>query len=206
MNPEDLFIKCKFNETQLNAMREIYYKYFAPEMTRTYQGKAIIAIWGKNETWVPSKGKDANHFNNGFVSKECRLDPLWNKFVNLLPYMSKSASITKMPPGGSMSPHVDRKWRPEAIYFPIEGCSELCVSEYYDLPKIETQNNQTVTEFPTATHSYSIMGHAYLTNVHEWHGVRNLSNIERVAVGWNFKSPHINFKKCRQILIDLGYA
>ena len=161
---------------------------------------------GKNGKWEPSKGKDKNHFNNGFVSEECRLDPLWNEFSDLLPYMSQSASITKMPAGDTMSPHVDRKWRPEALYFPIEGCSKLCISECYDLPKIETENNQAISDFPPSIHSYAVEGNAFLTNVHEWHGVRNLSNVERIAVGWNFKSPDMDFKTCRQILIDLGYV
>jgi hypothetical protein len=100
---------------------------------------------------------------------------------------------------------VDRKWRAEALYFPIEGCSEKCVSEYYDLPKETTNNNQVSRVFPQATHTYSIYGNAYLTNVHEWHGVRNLSNTERIAVGWNFKNPNMNYKECYDILAKLGY-
>ena len=208
MNPDDLFAKCKFSETQLKAMRQIYYKYFASNMPAIYKGRAIIAIWEKDGVWEPAKGRDINHFNNGFVSEECRHDPLWKEFDDLLPYMSQSASITKMPSNDTMMPHVDRKWRPEAIYFPIEGCSKLCISEYYDLPKIETPNNQVIPVtlgFPIATHTYSIDDNAYLTNVHEWHGVKNLSSFERIAVGWNFKNPRMSFKECRQILIDLGY-
>jgi hypothetical protein len=205
MKTTDLFAKCKFTETQLEAMRQLYYKYFAPHMTEPYRGKAIVAIWEENGVWEPSKGKDRNHFNNGFVSVECRTDPLWNEFSDLLPYMSKSASITKMNPGGTMSPHVDRKWRPEALYFPIKGCSDLCISEYYDLPKIQTENNQVISDFPTASFTYAICDNAYLTNVHEWHGVRNLSNNERIAVGWNFKNSSMDFKKCKEILIGLGY-
>ena len=205
MDSKDLFAKCRFSDSQLEAMRKIYYKYFSPHMTRPYAGRAIVAIWEENGVWEPTKGKDKNHFNNGFVSEECRFDPLWNEFSDLLPYMGQSASITKMHAGGTMSPHVDRKWRPEALYFPIEGCSELCVSEYYDLPKIETENNQVQHTFPQAAHTYSVYGNAYLTNVHEWHGVRNLSSIERIAVGWNFASWKWDFKHCREILGDLGY-
>jgi hypothetical protein len=205
MNSKDLFAKCKFNESQLEAMRQIYYKYFSPHMTDTYKGKAIVAIWEQNGVWNPSEGKDKNHFNNGFVSEECRLDPLWNEFSDLLPYMGQSASITKMNPGGTMLPHVDRKWRPEALYFPIEGCSNLCISEYYDLPKTQTENNQVVSNFPTPIYSYAIEGNAFLTNVHEWHGVRNISNTERIAVGWNFKTFKWDFKHCKEILGDLGY-
>ena len=155
MNSKDLFAKCKFNESQLEAMRQIYYKYFSPHMTDTYKGKAIVAIWEQNGVWNPSEGKDKNHFNNGFVSEECRLDPLWNEFSDLLPYMGQSASITKMNPGGTMLPHVDRKWRPEALYFTIEGCSSLCISEYYDLPKTQTEPSsafflhQSLTSVPT---------------------------------------------------------
>ena len=205
MDPKDLFAKCKFSESQLEAMRQIYYRYFAPHMNNPYAGKAIVAIWEKNGVWEPSKGKDKNHFNNGFVSEECRLDPLWNEFSDLLPYMGQSASITKINPGGTMSPHVDRKWRPEALYFPIEGCSELCVSEYYDLPKTQTENNQVVADFPTSIYSYAVNGNAFLTNVHEWHGVRNLSNVERIAVGWNFKTHNMSYKECYDILNKLGY-
>jgi hypothetical protein len=205
MESFDLFAKCKFSEIQLDAMRQIYYKHFAPHMTSLYAGRAIVAIWEKDGVWETTKGKDVNHNNTGFVSEECRNDPLWQEFSDLLPYMSQTASITKMPAGDVMIPHVDRKWRAEAIYFPIEGCSEKCISEYYDLPKIETENNQVTRIFPKATHTYSIYGNAYLTNVHEWHGVRNLSNIERIAVGWNFKNPNMSYKDCYNILSELGY-
>jgi len=205
MEAKDLFAKCKFRDSQLEAMKQIYHKYFAPNMTAPYAGKAIVAIWEENGVWETTKGKDINHNNSGFVSKECRLDPLWKEFEDLLPYMAQSASITKMSAGDVMIPHVDRKWRAEALYFPIEGCSEKCVSEYYDLPKETTNNNQVSRVFPQATHTYSIYGNAYLTNVHEWHGVRNLSNTERIAVGWNFKNPNMNYKECYDILAKLGY-
>ena len=205
MDANDLYSKCKFNEFQLDAMRQIYYKYFAKNMTGQYEGRAIVAIWEKNGIWEPSKGKDVNHFNKGFVSEECRLDPLWKQFSDLLPYMSKSASITKINPGQTMSPHVDRKWRPEAIYFPIDGCSELCVSEYYDLPKKQTDNNQAISSFPLPISTYSVYENAYLTNVHEWHGIKNLSSQERIAVGWNFKNCKWDYKHCKQILKRLGY-
>jgi hypothetical protein len=206
LEPKDLFVKCKFKETQLEAMRQIYYKHFAPYMTRPYAGKAIVAIWEKDGKWTPTEGKDKNHSNNGFVAEECRLDPSWQEFADLLPYMSQSASITKITPGATMSPHVDRKWRPQAIYFPIEGCTELCISEYFNLPKFETQNNIVLKYHPPATHSYSVYGNAYLTNVHEWHGVRNLSSVERIAVGWNFKSPKLSYDHCKEILRGLGYV
>jgi len=205
MEQIDLFVKCKFSNLQLEAMKQIYYKYFAPHLNQPYLGKAFVAIWEEDGKWEPGKGNDKNHSNNGFVSNDCRFDPLWNEFSNLLPYMSKSASITKMHSGSVMLPHVDRKWRPHAIYFPIEGCSELCVSEYYELPKENTQNNQVRKEFSKSVYSYSVNDNAYLTNVHEWHGVKNLSLVERITVGWNFKNSRMSFKECREILGDLGY-
>ena len=205
MEAKDFFAKCKFRDSQLEAMRQIYYRYFAPKITAPYAGKAVVAIWQKDGVWETAKGKDINHNNSGFVSKECRLDPLWKEFKDLLPYMSRSASITKIGAGDVMIPHVDRKWRAQAIYFPIEGCSEKCVSEYYNLPKKDTENCQTNRIFPEAMYTYAVCEDAYLTNVHEWHGVRNLSDVERIAVGWNFKNPNMSYKDCYNILSELGY-
>ena len=187
-------------------MKQIYYKHFAPLMPDFYQGKAIIANWRKDDVdWEMNKNMDKNHFNKGFVAEDCLEDPLWNEFADLLPYMSRSASITKLPAGKHMLPHVDRKWRSQALYFPIEGCSELCISEYYNLPKIKTENNMVFDIFPDAQHTYSVYGNAYLTNVHEWHGVRNTSSVERIAVGWDFRTPEMSYQDCKDVLKKLGY-
>lgn len=204
-DPKDLFVRCKFRDSQLQAMREIYKKHFAPHMTAPYRGFAVVAIWERGGKWETSKGLDSHHTSPGFFSETCRDDPLWQEFSDLLPYMAQSASITKINPGAVMIPHIDRWWRPEAIYFPIEGCTEDCISEYYDLPKLNNRINQSQVEFPPAAHNYSVTDNAVLTNVHEWHGVRNNSNHERIAVGWNFKSRSMSYTKCRQILSDLGY-
>jgi hypothetical protein len=204
MKLNDLMMELNFSETQLQAIVKIYEKYFEPYMT-SYDGRSIIAVWRPGAEWTPTKGYDLNHNNLGIVSKECIHDELWNEFSDLLPHMSPNASITKMPAGKFMSPHVDRKLRPEAIYFPISGCSDRCVSEYYDLPKNDTPNSQRIGFFPPAKFTFAITDRAILTNVHEWHGVRNMSNVERVAFGWNMKMEY-SFEKCKEILTDLGYA
>ena len=205
MNTADLYAKLNFTESQLQALVGIYNNHFKSLMPTRYEGRGIIALWYDGATWETGKGADANHKHVGIISKECKYDPLWQEFADILPYMGKSATITKINSGAVMNPHVDRKWRPEAIYFPISGCSNDCVSEYYDLPKTETNNSQAIGFFPKPVASYSVYEHAYLTNVHEWHSVKNKSPHERVAFGWNFNSPDMSYKECYKILEKLGY-
>lgn len=204
MNKEDLYYNVTFSENQLDAIRKIYYKYFHERMY-PYNGKATIALWYDNAKWKISEGPDRNHRNPGIISEDCRYDPLWNEFSDLLPYMGQFASITKMPAKNVMFAHIDRAWRPNAIYFPISGCTDDCVSEYYDLPKTNTENSQVTIHFPKPIYSYAIKNQAVLTNVHEWHGVRNTGKIERIAFGWNFKTHEYSFKECLNILKNLGY-
>lgn len=202
----DLFAKCCFTEDQLDALRQLYYKYFAPFMPTKYDGTATVALWYKGAEWIPTQKADVNHKNYGFVIEEAEHDPLWQHFKPLLPYMGRDAVITKMGPGETMHPHVDRSWRAQAIYFPIHGCTSECYSEYYDIPKGETINRQSQTDFPPPIYQYSIHDNAYLTNVHEWHGVRNTANCERVAFGWNFRpQDKKTYIECRDIMIKLGY-
>jgi hypothetical protein len=205
MVTNNLFVKLKFKKSQLDAIVEIYNKHFKDEMPEKYEGKGIIGLWYDGAQWETGKGADTNHKHMGIVSKTCQDDPLWQEFADLLPHMGKSATITKITPNSVMLPHVDRKWRPEAIYFPISGCTEACISEYYELPKINTQNSQSIKYFPKSIASYSVTDNAVLTNVHEWHSVRNKSDQVRVAFGWNFISPNLSYKECYSILNDLGY-
>jgi hypothetical protein len=204
----DLFARCTFSNAQLNALKTLYYKYFRPHVPEQYDGTASVAIWYKNTQWETSKGKDVNHNNYGFVIPEAAEDPLWEEhFGSLLPFMAKDAVITKLPPGATMHPHIDRSWRAQAIYFPIEGCTPLCFSEYYDLPKSDTPNRQSQTSFPPPVYQYAIHDQAYLTNVHEWHGVRNTSDQTRIAFGWNFDSTKKwTYEQCLDKMIELGYA
>jgi hypothetical protein len=202
----DLFAECCFTEKQLDAIRTLYYKYFAPRVPEEYKGLATIAIWYPNEKWETGKGKDVNHNNYGFVVPECGRDPLWEEnFGPLLPYMGKDAVITRLPPNTTMHPHIDRAWRAQAIYFPVVT-TPFCFSEYYDIPKGETANRQSQVEHPAPIYQYTIHENAYLTNVHEWHGVRNTSEETRIAFGWNF-SPILKwpYEKCRDKMIELGY-
>jgi hypothetical protein len=201
----DLYAKCCFTETQLDAFRQIYYKWFDPHMPEKYDGTATVALWWPKETWEPTKGKDINHKNYGFSVPNCAYDPLWKHFKKLLPFMGRDAVITKLPPGESMVPHIDRAWRSHAIYIPIDGCSEDCYSEYYDMPKTDSLNCQYQKEHPESIYKYSIHDNAYLTNVHEWHGVKNMSNKTRIAFGWNFHPLRKwSYTQCRDKLIELG--
>jgi hypothetical protein len=205
----DLFAKMHFSDEQLNAIRQIYYKYFHEHMPddKDYVGRATSVMFYKGAEWKLGEGHDRNHKVGGFVIPEAREDPLWGHFKDIMPYMEPVAVITKLPAGKTMHPHVDRKWRPEAIYFPIEGCSDKCISEYYDIPKADTENSQSKPEHPTPIYSYCINTHAYLTNTHEWHGVRNESNMTRIAFGWNFKQTEMrSYAECRDIMIKLGYV
>jgi hypothetical protein len=205
MKPDDLFLNLKFRESQLQAIVKIYEKYFEPEMPKVYDGRGVIALWYPGAKWETGKGDDRNHNHVGIISDECRSDALWQEFEDLLPHMSPSATITKMPPGNVMRPHVDRKWRPEAIYFPIRGCTGECISEYYDLPKIETDNSQGRIDFPEPAYTFAVKDKAILTNVHEWHGVKNNSKVERIAIGWNMKIEY-SFEQCKTVLKELGYT
>jgi len=202
----DLFAKCCFTEEQLDAFRQLYYKWFAPHMPEVYDGTATVALWWPNAKWEPTKGKDVNHKNYGVCVPECAKDPLWNNFESLLPFMAQDAVITRLPPGSTMHPHVDRSWRSQAIYIPIEGCSPECYSEYYELPKTDSPNRQSQKEHPQPIYKYAIHDNAYLTNVHEWHGVRNTSDKTRIAFGWNFHpNQKQSYVQCRDKMIELGY-
>ena len=202
----DLFGKCKFTEVQLDAIRQLYFKYFSPHMPVKYDGLATVVLWFKGGKWVSGEGRDTNHKNYGFNIEEAENDPLWQHFAPLLPYMGKDGVITKMSPHSVMDPHVDRANRPQAIYFPVQGCTNECYSEYYNIPKSTTVNRQHLQEFPSPSFQYSIHDNAFITNVHEWHGVRNTAPVERIAFGWNFHAHHMrSFEECRDIMISLGY-
>ena len=204
----ELFAKLHFSETQLNAMQQLYFKYFEKHMPEKYTGTATSALWFKGASWKTGVGYDRGHDNAGFVVEEAENDPLWQHFSDLLPFMEKAAVITKIPAGAIMYPHIDRGWRGEAIYFPISGCSDQCVSEYYDIPKLDKFGaRQMHSALAPAVYTYAINTHAYLTATHEWHGVRNLSSQERIVVGWNFNREHgiRTFKNCKNILTRLGY-
>jgi hypothetical protein len=202
----DLFAKCCFTNDQLDAIRTLYYRYFAPKVPEDYNGLATVAVWFLNGKWETGKDKDINHNNYGFDVRECDSDPLWAEhFGPLLPFMGKDAVITRLPPNSTMNPHIDRAWRGQAIYFPIET-TPLCFSEYYDLEKSDTINRQSQTEHPEPIYQYVIHDNAYLTNVHEWHGVRNTADSVRIAFGWNFNvNLGLSYKQCRDKMIELGY-
>lgn len=200
MIKEDIFIELNFSEDQLEAIRQIYYKYFHPRMPEVFDGRGVIAMWREDYSWIPGHGLDKNHNHLGITSIECRTDPLWENFSDILHFMGKSAVITKMQPSMVMRPHVDRKWRPNAIYFPISGCSDECVTEYYNLPKQNTENSQSIPFFPAPLFSYAVSKKAILTNVHEWHGVKNNSNLERISFGWNFNSAELSFSDCKELI------
>ena len=47
MNTDHLFVKLKFSEEQLQAIKDLYYKYFDPKMplVEEYRGTGNIAMW-----------------------------------------------------------------------------------------------------------------------------------------------------------------
>lgn len=208
----NLFDQLLFRQDQLEALRTLYARYFLPQMppAELYDGRATIAIWSgdRPQEWRPGQGLDRGHGNQAMLLDHVDKDPLWEQhFHDLLPHMSSHAIITRMPPGKHMAAHVDRVARPNAIYFPISGCSDLCVSEYYDLPISSlTQIAQATHRRPPAIGTYSINTHAYLTNVHAWHGVWNHSGLTRTAFGWNMRDHTLSYSQHRAILADLGYV
>jgi len=205
LNQEDLYKKLNFSEVQLDSIRQIYAKYFEQHMYSVFKGKAFIAIWNKNYTFVSGKKTDTGHNNPGITISECEDDILWQNFADLLPHMSKFAVITKLQPGEKMWPHVDRKSRPPgAIYFPIKGCTIDCPSYYYDLPKKETDSAQSNFLNPTPLYTFAVADNAMLETTREWHSVENKSQEERVAFGWNMKMEY-SFDDCKSILKELKY-
>lgn len=205
---KDLFARLYFREEQLDAVRKIYKRYFEPLAPQDYNGSSISVHWYKGFKYKSGENFDRGHSIRGFNIYEAALDKLWNEnFSDILPYMNPNGNISIIPPGEIMYPHVDRLWRPCAIYFPIKGCSEECVSEFYHLPNRTTENSQTIqddTIEPIAW--YSVNTHAYLQNVHAWHGVKNKSSITRIAFGWNTSSyPQRPFVELVSIFKDLGY-
>ena len=99
MVESDCFVKLNFSQNQLNAMSELYHRYFYPKIKDdAYMGKGFVFIWEDNLNWTMSKGLDVNHNNVGYSVHECSDDPLWSEFSDILPYMGKTAVLTKMPP------------------------------------------------------------------------------------------------------------
>ena len=209
---ESLFAKMKFSKRQLGAMRELFYKYFEP-VTKNFQyiGHAISIEWTQEDI-------NSSEYDDAFVPGDAikgykfkqavRLDPLWQEFKDILPYMNQNGSLTVMPPMTVMVPHVDRPYRPNAIYFPISGCTDNCFSDCYHLPKYKDPNirNWTHDAVPAA-YSYNVIDNAYIMNTQEWHGVRNYSRQTRIALGWNCQagSEQKTFAEIRNIFTKLGY-
>lgn len=205
------FARLKFSDKQLNALRSIYYKHIDPKMPTDYNGAAMVVFWGENDVWpdpISAKFKP-NTATRGTVIKEVNSDPLWNEFGELLQYMGTTSVITKMYGPSEMSIHKDRDWRPNAIYFPITENSNS-KSAYYavdnnNVLKAEKGVPSGVINRLNAIEigSYSIDTNAYLTNVHEFHGVKHYGNDIRIAMGWNFKE-NLPFEECLKILDSLN--
>jgi hypothetical protein len=208
----ELFAKMNFSKKQLEAIRSIFQKYFEP-LTKNFQyvGHAISVDWTKVD---PAESVYDDAFGpkddiKGYKFKEeIQKDPLWKEFKSILPYMNKNGSITVMPPMTVMVPHIDRPYRPMAIYFPISGCTEDCFSDFYYLPKNKDPNvrNWTHQAVPSL-YSYNVIDNAYMMNTQEWHGVRNYSRQTRIAFGWNCQAGpnQKTFAELTQLFTKLGY-
>lgn len=205
------FARLKFSDVQLDALRQIYYKHFDPKMPTDYKGAGTAVFWGENDVWPdPISAKFIEYTAiRGTVVKEANSDPLWEVFGDLLPHMSTTSVITKMYGPAEMCIHKDRDWRPNAIYFPITVNSD-CVSSYYKVGN--SDYNQPEKSVPSVVMdkskaveiaSYRIDTNAYLTNVHEFHGVKNYDSDPRIAMGWNFKE-NLSFEEHFKILDSLN--
>lgn len=209
---ESLFAKMKFSERQLNAVRSLFYKYF-DVATKNFQyiGHAISIEWTEED---PNASQYDDAFVPGDVIKgykfkqAIRLDPLWQEFKDILPYMNQNGSLTVMPPMTVMVPHVDRPNRASAIYFPISGCTVDCFSDFYHLPKNKDPNVRNWThDVVPPIYSYNVVDDAYIMNTQEWHGVRNYSRQTRIVLGWNCRAgtDQKTFVEIRDIFKNLGY-
>lgn len=205
----DLFVKLKFRESQLDAMRQLYQKHFKSVIDNDFRyiGNAISVFWtpGSNDA-----GRNYTDTLNahGYNVEETANDPLWNEFSDILPYMGKHGTITYLPPFSVMTPHIDRPGRPVPIYFPISGCLPNGVSDCYNLPKHKDPNiYHSYIEPAMPVYSYSITDNAYMLNPHEWHGVRNYTRQTRIAFGWNTigGKDRIPYRELRDIFKKLGY-
>jgi len=207
-----LFAKINFSKNQLAAIRLIFKKYFEPAIKNfRYVGNAISIDWN---TVDPNSSTYDDAFAAGDAITGYRFkedvanDPLWNEFKDILPYMNRNGSLTVMPPMSVMTPHVDRPYRPMAIYFPISGCTETCFSDFYHLPKNKDPNIRNWThQIVPALYSYNVVDNAYIMNTQEWHGVRNYSRQTRIAMGWNCRGDEERktFAELRKVFTALGY-
>jgi len=205
----DLFIKLKFRESQLDAMRQLYNKYFKYfiEEDFKYKGNAVSVFWS------PGANKIGRNFHDplnahGYNIEEASSDPLWNEFADILPYMGKHGTITHLPPFSVMTPHIDRPGRPVPIYFPISGCLPNGMSDCYNLPKNKDPNvYHSYIEPAMPIYSYAITDSAYMLNPHEWHGVRNYTRETRIAFGWNTAGDRgrKSYRELQEIFTKLGY-
>jgi hypothetical protein len=205
----DLFLKMRFRASQIDAMRQLYNKWFKPFIDSDFQyvGNGISIFWNNGANTEGRKYVDP--FNcHGYNLEEVTADPLWNEFEDILPYMGQTGTITYLPPFSVMTPHIDRNIRPVPIYFPISGCSTNCVSDFYNLPKsTDPTAYHSSIEPAIPVYSYAITDNAVLMNQHEWHGVRNHTRQTRIAFGWNTAGgPNKkSYAQLRDIFTELGY-
>lgn len=199
--------KMKFSQKQLQALTYVYKKYWEPYMPPNYNGGAVFVCWAPGAKWEQERYQGDQANVRGIVQEEAIYDPIWKMhFEDILPYMSAHGNISRMPAGAIMNPHVDRQDRPPAIYFPIEGCSEHCYTDFYDLPQSTSLSRQNPFHDAQPIYSIPVNSNAVLYNVHEWHGVRNLSNQTRVAFGWNTRSSNLKtYDEIVLIFKNLGY-
>ena len=206
------YYKCSFSEEQLNALIGIYTDHFQNKLPKysEYKGSGHVATWhnnGKKFGGVVDLSIIEQDVLRWFEVNEASDDPRWDLFSDLLPYMGKSAVITKMPGLSKMEPHIDRDRRAFPLYFPILN-GHLTVSSFYKskLPNV-TSLDSTTSGFRDLekTDTFVLDGNAFLIDVRKIHGVENLGFQPRVAFGWNFKDRTWKYEDCIQILGDLGY-
>jgi hypothetical protein len=216
LRKEDLFIKLTFNKQQRNAIQDIFKKYFE-QLAKDYEyiGFAIPLRWDQHLDGGPLiRTFDGTNTNIkvdrmvGYSLNDLKLDPLWDAFSDILPYMGQHGSLTFMPPMTVMLPHIDRASRPHAIYFTITDPDWHCISDYYQMPRNDPGRLQQVTtEVPVPLYSYRMMNDVYLMNTQEWHGVRNYSKKTRITFGWNCsRDNQKTFPELVEIFSKLGYV
>lgn len=207
------YAKLKFSESQLWAMRNLYWKYVDRHMPppRNY-GTAVMWIPnGLPFGGVVSQDTVAADFMLWLDLPEMASAPEWGEFSTLLPFMGQSAIVTKMPGHSAFAPHIDRDRRAIPIYFPIAGCDSFGASIIYDKAAGQArQGYETSGVFQPGRGELREIGrfhiddNAYVMDVRQLHGVENNKSDTRIAFGWNFKDNTLKYPQVREILGDLG--
>lgn len=204
----DFYRKINFKNYQIEAIKIFYKKYFEEYIPQNYNGGAIFVQWGTNIVSETDHRSGSHRNVRVITNQQAKFSLIWNDFFKeIFPVMCTSGNITILPAGATMNPHFDRSDRPPAIYFPISGCSEECLTDFYDIPKLPGDHERiTVINPGDPIYSTAVSTLPILYNVHTCHGLRNNSNQTRIVFGWNTSSTNRrSYSEVIEVFKNLGY-